>query len=180
MTSLKILRLLTIHEGNVLLNFGLDIQSQTKVWVQKPKKSYMATRQPFWKWHCWKSIGFFPYTHAICYWNLDLIFKAKLKLRVRKLKNPIWLPGSHFGGDISENQKASPNGHKQQHAHEIWNWNSKANLSHTLKPCHLQQVVQSLRRVKLCFKQAKPSLRLFDRTSEFFFLFFRQLKPYSC
>ena len=40
----------------------------------------MAAKQPFWKWHCWKSTGFFPYTQVICYWSLDLIFKAKLKL----------------------------------------------------------------------------------------------------
>ena len=40
----------------------------------------MADRQPFWKWHCWKSKGFFPYTQVICYWGLDLIFNAKLKL----------------------------------------------------------------------------------------------------
>ena len=46
------------------------------IWNSKPnwsynpetKKSNMATRQPFWKWHIWKSIG------------LDLIFKAKQKL----------------------------------------------------------------------------------------------------
>ena len=40
----------------------------------------MATRQPFWKWHFWKSIGIFPYTLVMCYWNLDLIFKAKQTL----------------------------------------------------------------------------------------------------
>ena len=40
----------------------------------------MATRRPFWKWHIWKSIGFFPYTIVMCYWSLDLIFKAKQKL----------------------------------------------------------------------------------------------------
>ena len=40
----------------------------------------MATRRLFWKWHIWKSIGFFPYTRVMCYWSLDLIFKAKQKL----------------------------------------------------------------------------------------------------
>ena len=40
----------------------------------------MATRQSFWKWHIWKSIDFFPYTLVMCYWSLDLIFKAKQKL----------------------------------------------------------------------------------------------------
>ena len=40
----------------------------------------MATRRPVWKWHIWKSIGFFPYTLVMCYWSLDLMFKAKQKL----------------------------------------------------------------------------------------------------
>ena len=35
---------------------------------------------PFWKWHCRKSIGFFPCTQVMCQWTLDLILKAKLKL----------------------------------------------------------------------------------------------------
>ena len=40
----------------------------------------MAARRPFWKWQCWKSIGFFPYTYVNWNWSLDLIFNAKLKL----------------------------------------------------------------------------------------------------
>ena len=40
----------------------------------------MATRRPFWKWHIWKSIAFFPYTLVMWYWRLDLIFKANQKL----------------------------------------------------------------------------------------------------
>ena len=54
-TYLKINRLFSIHTSNVLMKFGLDIQSQTEV-------------------------------------------------RVRKPKNPRWLPGGHFGSDIAENQ----------------------------------------------------------------------------
>ena len=137
MTSLKIKRLLPIYTNTVLMKFGLDIQSWTKVrvwkqkiqyghqaailkvklleinrllpvvtndmhvkfetgipkqtWVmlQKPwhlqspetEKSDMAARQSFWKWHHWKSIGFYPYTQVLCYWSLELIFKAKLKLK---------------------------------------------------------------------------------------------------
>ena len=90
------------------------------IWCSKPKWSYspeteksnMAARWPFWKWHCWKSIGFFPYTQLICYWSLDLIFKAKLEVRIWKLKNPIWPPGSHFESDIAENLQASFHTHK--------------------------------------------------------------------
>ena len=36
--------------------------------------------RPFWKWHVWITIGFFPYTLVMCYWSLDLIFKAKQEL----------------------------------------------------------------------------------------------------
>ena len=40
----------------------------------------MAARWPFWKWHSWKSIDFFPYTQVMCQWSLDLIFIGRLKL----------------------------------------------------------------------------------------------------
>ena len=40
----------------------------------------MVTRQPFWNWRRWKSIGSYPYTLVLCRWSLELIFKAKLKL----------------------------------------------------------------------------------------------------
>ena len=42
------------------------------------KKSKLVARQPFWKWRCWKSISFFPYTKVMCQWSLDLIFRAKI------------------------------------------------------------------------------------------------------
>ena len=80
MTSLKINRFLPIYISIAPLKFRVDIQSQTKVRVWKPKK-------------------------------------------------PIWLPGGHFESDVAENQKASAYGH-HQHAYEISNWNSKANLSY--------------------------------------------------
>ena len=40
----------------------------------------MATRPPFWKWHFWKSLGFFLYTQVMCQWGINSVFKAKLKL----------------------------------------------------------------------------------------------------
>ena len=42
--------------------------------------------RPFWKWHVWITIGFFPYTLVMCYWSLDLIFKAKQELESGKRK----------------------------------------------------------------------------------------------
>ena len=62
LTSLKINRLLPIYISTAPLKFRVDIQSQTKVRVRKPKKSNMAARQPFWNWCCWKSKGSYPYT----------------------------------------------------------------------------------------------------------------------
>ena len=79
-TYLRINRLLPIHTSNVLLKFGLDIQSRTEVKSPETQKSNMAGRQPFWKWHCWKSMGSLPWTQLMWQWSLDLIFKAKLRL----------------------------------------------------------------------------------------------------
>ena len=79
MRSLKMNRLLPIHICILPLKFGVDIQSQTKV-SPETKKSNMAARRPFWKWHHWKSIGSYPYIQVLCHLSLELIFKAKLKL----------------------------------------------------------------------------------------------------
>ena len=79
MRSLKINRLLPIYISTLPLQFGVDIQSQSKV-SPETKKSNMAARRPFWKWHRWKSIGSYPYTWILCHLSLQLIFKAKLKL----------------------------------------------------------------------------------------------------
>ena len=40
----------------------------------------MAARRPFWKWHCWKSIGFCLWPPSTCIWNLKLKFQSKLDL----------------------------------------------------------------------------------------------------
>ena len=52
------------------------------------------------------------------------------KVRVWKPKNPTWPPGGHFESDVTENQQASAYDH-HQHAYEVWNWNSKSNLTYT-------------------------------------------------
>ena len=101
-TLLKINSLLSIHTGNLLLKFGLDIP--------ETEKSNKATRRPFWKWHGGKSIGFGPWQQTSCVWNLKLKFHSKLELRSRNhsnyrvhiLKNPIWPPGEkwHFWKSI--------------------------------------------------------------------------------
>ena len=40
----------------------------------------MAARLPFWKWRCWKSIGFCLWPPSTCIWNLKLKFQSKLDL----------------------------------------------------------------------------------------------------
>ena len=73
---------------NMHMKFEFEIPKQTWLTSRKPchlqspetKKSNMAARQPFWKWYCWKYIGFYPYTWVLCRWCLNLIFKAKVKL----------------------------------------------------------------------------------------------------
>ena len=80
MTLLKINRLLPIYISIVPLKFEVDIQSQRKVRVWKPKKKNMAARRPFWKWRCWKSIGFCLWPSSTCIWNLKLKFQSKLYL----------------------------------------------------------------------------------------------------
>ena len=80
MTLLKINRLLPVYINIVPLKFEVDIQSQSKVRVWKPK-------------------------------------------------NPIWPPRGHFESDVAENQYASAYGH-HQHAYEILNRNSEANLTY--------------------------------------------------
>ena len=76
----KINKLLPIYISIVLLKFEVDIQCQSKVRVRKQKKSNMAARRPFWKWHCWKSIGFCLWPPSTCIWNLKLKFQSKLDL----------------------------------------------------------------------------------------------------
>ena len=77
MALLKINRRLPIYISIVPLKFEVDIQSQSKVRVQKPKKNNMAPRRPFWKWHRWKSIGFCLWPPSTCIWNLKLKFQSK-------------------------------------------------------------------------------------------------------
>ena len=69
-TSLKNNRLLPMTTINMHMKFEIEIPKQTWLTLRKPchlqspetEKSNMATRRPFWKWRCWKSIGSYPYT----------------------------------------------------------------------------------------------------------------------
>ena len=86
LVALKINRLLTIAINNMYMKFETEITKQTSYTPETmppnltTKIFNMAARWPCWKWHQWISIGFYPYTHVMCYWNLELLFKAKLRL----------------------------------------------------------------------------------------------------
>ena len=65
----------------VMCYWSLDLKFKAKLKLERGNRKIQYGRQrPFWKWHCWKSIGFFPYTQVMRRWSLDLIFTAKLKL----------------------------------------------------------------------------------------------------
>ena len=126
MTLLKINRLLPIYISIVPLKFEVDIQSQSKVRVWKPKKSNMAARRPFWKWHRWKSIGFCLWPPSTCIWNLKLKFQSKLDLcsgnhvvyrqtdrRTDKV-NPVYPPSNCVGRGYKEGISASDGGMDRQ------------------------------------------------------------------
>ena len=144
----------------MLLKFGVDIQSQTKVRVWKPKNpiwppgghfesdvdenqwasAYDHHQHAYEVWN-WNSKANLTYTletmsptesrnRKIKYGRQVAILKMTLlkinrllpiytcivplkfivdiqsqsKVRVRKPKNPIWAPGSHFESDVAENQ----------------------------------------------------------------------------
>ena len=80
----------------MLLKFGVDIQSQTKVRIWKPKNLI------------WPPGGHFESDIAENISTVPLNFgvdiQSQTKVRVRKPKNPIWLPGGHFEINIAENQ----------------------------------------------------------------------------
>ena len=72
---------LPTHTGNMLLKFGFNVQSQIEIRVRKLKnpiclpgghfESDTAENQ---------QAASHIYTQVICYWSLELIFKAKMKL----------------------------------------------------------------------------------------------------
>ena len=93
------------------------------------EKSNMATRWPFWKWHIWKSIGFIPYKQIMCYWSLDLIFKAKLKLESVNWKIQHGFQTAILKVTSLKIKRLWPMATKQ-HSYKILNWNFKAHSSY--------------------------------------------------
>ena len=109
--SLTINMILPIHSGNVLLKFGSDIRSCTKVWVHKLKDPIWSPND-----HCencitenQKSLPIYT-SNMLMKFGVDI--QSQAKVRVRKPKIPIWPPDNHFESEITENRKASFDSHK--------------------------------------------------------------------
>ena len=130
MTLLKINRLLPIYISIVPLKFGVDMQSQTKGRVWKPKKIQYGCLAAILKLTLLKINRLLHIYRSIVPLKFGVDIQSQTKVRVWKPKNPIWPPGGHFESDVVENEKASAHDH-HRHAYEVWNWNSKANLTYT-------------------------------------------------
>ena len=103
MRSLKINRLLPIYISILPLKFGVDIQSQTK-FSQETKKIQYGRRAAILKVTSLKFNRLLPIYISIVPLKFGVDIQNQTKVRVRKPKNPIWLPGGHFEINIAENQ----------------------------------------------------------------------------
>ena len=111
----------------VLYHWSLEFKFKVK--SPETKKSDMSAKWAFWMRHRWKLIGFLPIYTNIAQLKFGVDIQSQTEVRVWKPNYPIWPPCCHFESDVTENWHISAYGH-HQHAHEIWNWNFKANLSY--------------------------------------------------
>ena len=104
MRSLKINRLLPVYISILPLKFGVDIQSQTKVSPETKKIQY-GRQAAILKVMSLKINRLLPIYTSIVPLKFGVDIQSQItKVRVRKLTNPIWLPGGHFEINIAENQ----------------------------------------------------------------------------
>ena len=103
MTSLKINRLLPIYISIVSLKFPVDIHSQTKVRVPKPKIPIWLPDDHF-EINVVKINRLLHINISIVPLKFGVDIQSQTKVRVWKPKNPIWPPGGHFESDLAENQ----------------------------------------------------------------------------
>ena len=160
------------------IKFENEIQKQTGVMHRKQcpllspdtEQSNMATRWPFLKRHCWKSIDFFPYTQVMCQWCLDLISKVKLKLESGNQKKQHDYQAAILKVTSLKMHRLLPIATKNKHMKfeiEI----PKQTWVTLRKPCHLQTDRQTDRRTRwiqlppptLLGRGYKDQLNLFDR-----------------
>ena len=129
--------------SKVHMKFKIEIPKQTRVTFRKSchlqspvtEKSNITARRPLW--HLWKSIGFFPNTEVLCYWSLDLIFKAKLKLESGNWKIKYGCQAAIFKLKLLKINRVLPRATKNMHMKfeiEI----PKQTWVTLRKPCRLQ------------------------------------------
>ena len=102
------------------------IQSQIKVKSPETGKSHMATRRPFWKWFCWKSLGFCPQPQMTCTWNLKLKFQSKLDLCSGNHAVSLETKNLFWKWRQWKSVGFYPYIHKY-YASEVWSWHPKPN-----------------------------------------------------
>ena len=93
---------------NMHMKFEIEIPKQTWLISRKPchlqspetEKSNMAAL----KMTLLKINRLLPIYISIVPLKFEVDIQSQSKIRVRKPKNPIWLPGGHFESDIVENQ----------------------------------------------------------------------------
>ena len=103
MRSLKINRLLPVYISILPLKFGVDIQSQTKVSPETKRFQY-GRPAAILKVTSLKINRLLPIDVSIVPLKFGVDIQSHIKVRVRKPKDPIWLPGGHFEITIAENQ----------------------------------------------------------------------------
>ena len=103
--------LLHIYISIVQLKFGVDIQSQTKVRVWKPKNPIWPPGGHFER-DVTKNNTLLHIYITIVPLKFAVDIQSQTKVRVRKPKIPIWLLGGHFEINVAENQYAPTHIHK--------------------------------------------------------------------
>ena len=88
-------------------------------WVDCNWTSFKITRQPFWKRHSWKSLGFCLQPQRTFTWNLKLKFQSKLELHCR----------NHVAYRVQKPQKS--NMATRQPFRKWGNWKSIGSYSYT-------------------------------------------------
>ena len=99
---MKINWLLPIYISTLLLKFGADIQSQSKVSPETEKSN--MDQVAILKVTSLQINRLLPIYISIVPLKFAVDIKSQTKVRVRKPKIPIWLPGGHFEINVAENQ----------------------------------------------------------------------------
>ena len=87
----------------MVLKFGVNIESQSKVIVKKAKIQY-GRQAAILKVTSLKIDRLPPVYTSIVVLKFRVDIESQSKVRAWKAKNSIWLPGGHFEHDVNENR----------------------------------------------------------------------------